>query len=145
MGSCCGGKGGRSQCPRNAPTMCNQATCGAGRQEHCCQHQGHTYDDWGGERPCDAPENPPTCPWDEHSDEDNVLVCGDGTRCNVLSDPEGWGCCASRDQRLKCPQNMPDMCNTRECSGDYCCAQTNACEDLGLGRRPCSLNPNTEP
>lgn len=136
--SCCGGKGGRAKCPRNAPTMCNKASCGAGRQEHCCALSGSTCDGgWDGERPCDAPDGPPErCPWAQHSGEDYVLECGDGTRCNVGS--EGWGCCATRQQRQKCPQNYPEMCNARECSGDYCCAPTGGCDEYGYGQRPCS-------
>merc|ERR1712187_216938 len=75
--SCCGGKGGRMKCPANAPTMCQKATCGAGKQEHCCALAGRTCDEeWQGERPCSGapgPSPPGNCPWLQHSGEDNVL------------------------------------------------------------------------
>jgi len=147
--SCCAGKGGRMKCPANAPTMCQSATCGAGKQEHCCAFAGTTCDgELQGERPCrrapgpsppgpspPGPSPPGSCPWQQHSGEDNVLECGDGTRCNALT--EGWNCCGRRQDRQKCPKNFPEMCNNQECSGDYCCSTAGGCDQLGHGRRPC--------
>merc|ERR1712151_169081 len=146
--ACCMHKGGRQKCPRNAPTMCSSATCGAGRREHCCAHEGTTCDGYGGDRTCPggasatpAPTaRPASCPWQHHSGEDDVLECSDGATCNARGD--GWDCCASRQprqERQRCPQNCPEMCNHRGCAGGgYCCSVVGGCEQLGHGLRPCA-------
>ena len=61
------------------------------------------------------------CSWLTQTNEDNVLECGDGTRCNGVKD--GWGCFNDYGKRAKCPPNFPIMCAKKSCTvwDDHCC------------------------
>jgi hypothetical protein len=55
------------------------------------------------------------CPWVQIGDsgEEDVLVCWDGTRCNVndaVDGEDGWRCCDCRGGRALCPLNWPTFC-----------------------------------
>lgn len=144
--SCCLNKGKRKQCPAYFPIMCNEKEnelgelCGGG--DHCCTFL--ESDCLAGRRTCPSGSK---CPWDQtgegekclsvgrvedhqHSGEDRVMICGDGSRCNV--DAEGWDCCGKRDSwRLSCPKDEPEMCGCMGCgAGDFCCS-TKCDEELG--------------
>lgn len=63
------------------------------------------------------------CPWLSPTNEDDVMECGDGTRCNGAVD--GWSCCSNHNKRTKCPKNNPMMCESPKCGSldDRCCRQ----------------------
>jgi len=75
------------------------------------------------------PESSP-CPWLNHSQEENILECLNGYRCDV--NKEGWYCCENHRGRAKCPSNLPVMCDTL-CSGitEYCCREEGECTPRG--------------
>jgi len=77
------------------------------------------------------------CPWKMYGtlNEDNVLMCYNGTKCYPGSDPLGWGCCNCKGGRAQCPRNYPVMCAQKTCGGGtaYCCGQGRFCN----GYRPC--------
>ncbi|CAE7210454.1 unnamed protein product [Symbiodinium natans] len=75
------------------------------------------------------PQNSP-CPWLNHSNEENILECLDGHRCDI--DAEGWYCCENHRGRAKCPAQFPVMCDTL-CSGitEYCCREEGQCTPRG--------------
>ena len=56
-----------------------------------------------------------SCPWVyrgaalTHSNEDNVLVCWDGTRCNWDTHRDRHACCMCHGGRAKCPKDQPFM------------------------------------
>ena len=61
-----------------------------------------------------------SCDWLSDSGERDVLVCGDGSRCNGKT--AGWGCCETKGGRKQCPLNIPTMCTSQTCGGgDFCC------------------------
>merc|ERR1711988_208153 len=49
------------------------------------------------------------CPWRTPSGQNNLLVCRDGTMCDVSV--SGWSCCAGQGGRSQCPVSKPTMCN----------------------------------
>jgi len=63
--------------------------------------------------------------------KNNKFLCRDGTECDPLADPEGYGCCIAHGGKWKCPRNSPYMCsgiNSRlgaqqalDCGYDHCC------------------------
>merc|ERR1712146_208933 len=69
-----------------------------------------------------------------------MLVCGDGTTCNVRS-AAGWSCCGGKGGRAKCPRNAPTMCNRATCGAgrqEHCCAYAGqSCDGGWGGERPC--------
>ena len=92
------------------------------------------------------PTSPPTppafpldsCPWvhNASSGKANVLVCFDGTCCDLMAD--GADCCACRGGRALCPSNIPAMCESTQCGGgfEHCCSIN--CDELMGGPRGCS-------
>ena len=79
------------------------------------------------------------CPWQNASSEEHdVLVCFDGTRCNWLI--EGFSCCTCHGGRAICPLETPNMCAGTLCAHglDHCC--DTHCPTggwLGEGERAC--------
>eukprot|EP00928_Gymnodinium_smaydae_P030964 TRINITY_DN22880_c0_g2_i1.p1 TRINITY_DN22880_c0_g2~~TRINITY_DN22880_c0_g2_i1.p1 ORF type:complete len:1089 (+),score=157.33 TRINITY_DN22880_c0_g2_i1:106-3372(+) len=88
-----------------------------------------------------------TCPWLQHSGEDGVIECMDGTRCAVRGGIAGyeadtWACCVPDHRgRGRCPRDTPVMCDTI-CSGntEYCCRRRGECTP-----RACSPVLNAKP
>ena len=65
----------------------------------------------------------------------DLLQCMDGSYCDAST--LGWGCCANKGGRARCPPNYITMCNTpNQCGGGtaYCCEMD--CSSYG-GNRPC--------
>jgi len=91
--------------------------------------------------PSDAPTPSPTdfsaCPWlDGPTSVDDLMLCGDGTYCNVSGH---WDCCRDAG-RSKCPANRPKMCQSTACGDDYhhnCCEAD--CNERGGGDRVCEV------
>jgi len=62
------------------------------------------------------------CPWEEPTDEDFIMTCTDGYKCDVRS--QTWACCQRHASKARCPRNFPVMCaDPLECVGesDHCC------------------------
>ena len=83
-----------------------------------------------------------TCPWfGKHSDEKDVYVCADGTRCNSNTDKYGLACCKRHGGRSQCPKNLPYMCgrpNACVLGTDFCCSATaEYCVAKFSGARTC--------
>ena len=83
------------------------------------------------------------CPWVNLPpvDTPDTLQCMDGSYCNALT--EGWGCCANKGNRARCPVPSagagPNMCATdNQCGGGTanCCENDCSCCGRG-GNRPC--------
>ena len=74
------------------------------------------------------------CHWLTPTDIDDLLQCNDGSFCD--KNTEGWNCCDTRQGRMKCPKNQPNMCADTSCSDntDHCCK--NDCTNYG-GDREC--------
>lgn len=62
------------------------------------------------------------CSWCSDSGKVNILVCKDGSECDVELD--GWTCCKYKGGRAKCPINKKYMCkkeNSCANTSDHCC------------------------
>ena len=151
---CCNEHGGRKRCPKNTPLMCVEKKC-AGGTDRCCSTD---CADAGGPRLCGTFTilfmsfytnilfmlyfyqdqsyhiEMSACGWLIPNDDDNILLCGDGTSCDGTS--MGWSCCNDHRGRARCPKNTPIMCSEKRCAGgtDYCCSTD--CKDAG-GPRVC--------
>ena len=86
--------------------------------------------------PPPAPHFPSSaCPWvNANSNQTNILVCADGSRCNWNTGRKG-GCCDCHGGRAMCPPEAPLMCS-QLCApdNDFCC--TLDCDYFG-GPRAC--------
>jgi len=76
-----------------------------------------------------------------YTGHDNALECMNGDLCVADGDNHddgSWGCCNENDRggRAKCPNNYPNMCNSKTCANGtaYCCEVD--CTNFG-GKRPC--------
>jgi len=90
--------------------------------------------------PAPVVSNDPRCPWlNESSGEHDVIVCGDGTRCNAETAADGWSCCNNHGGRALCPSNYPNFCKMMNLCGsakDYCCGDEDTCAGMN-GLREC--------
>jgi len=68
-----------------------------------------------------------------------TFVCRDGSTCDPMTHPDGYGCCRHQGGKLKCPSNLPYMCSginqgigafySTVCGDDHCCfASPYACD-----------------
>ena len=137
---CCRRHKGRAHCPANKPIMCSTKTC---ENDYCCDSLSGNCASKGGPRECTFPSTTQSfttsqgvCDFLTSSGINNVMVCGDGSHCNVRA--RGWNCCHKHQGRAQCPANKPVMCANLSCRGDHCCAiDKQSCRRKG-GPRVCS-------
>eukprot|EP00397_Hematodinium_sp_SG-2012_P024044 GEMP01025029.1.p1 GENE.GEMP01025029.1~~GEMP01025029.1.p1 ORF type:complete len:619 (+),score=97.78 GEMP01025029.1:57-1913(+) len=118
--ACCTARGGRLQCPKNAPFMCqgkHPMSCGG---DHCCQNIPHRclMIGTGLLQQCPTPkgESSELCPINKLNGTEVEYICKDGHRCSTYA--EGDDCCSTHKGIRQCPVYRPVMC-----ANDFGCAK----------------------